>query len=78
MKVRHEILQDGRVILHLTENDGTPVCTQELSNNYMALLVARWTHNLMVAKKTDTLTLDMENTGKSLLLAERDVQPQKG
>lgn len=77
MKVRHEMLQDGRVILHLTENDGTPVCTQEFSKEYMASVVARWTHILMTANETDTLTLDMETTGKRLLLAERDISPQK-
>lgn len=75
MKVRHEILQDGRAILHLTENDGTPVCTQEFSKAYMASVVARWTHILMTVNDTDTLTLDMETTGKRLLLAERDISP---
>lgn len=43
----------------------------------MASVVARWTHILMTVNDTDTLTLDMETTGKRLLLAERDISPLK-
>lgn len=81
MITKPETMKDGRIILHITENDGSPITSQELSMQQSTGMFHSWVRKIMKELKTNTLCIDLEAEQKELVIQLRDinkdVEPEK-
>lgn len=66
MKLTPKILADGRLSISLTENDGTPVASRELSFNDAVNLFARWA--LVAVPTTGQQQITLEGADKDIII----------
>lgn len=70
MKIDPKVLSDGRLSLSITENDGTPVASRELSRSDAINLFARWA--LVFIPTTGSNQVTLGGNGKDILIALAD------
>lgn len=74
-------MKDGRIILHVTENDGSPITTHTYSSHQATVLFLTWAKAIMKEQNTNTLVVDLEPEQKELVIQLRDmkkeVEPKK-
>lgn len=76
MIVKPETLKDGRIILHITENDGSPITSQELSTEQSTGMFHSWVRKIMKEQKTNILVIELEPEQKELVIQLRDMKPE--
>ena len=72
MKIDPKVLSDGRLSLSITENDGTPVASRELSRSDAINLFARWA--LVFIPTTGSNQVTLGGNGKDILIALADAE----
>jgi len=72
MKIQSEVMADGRIILHLKENDGTPVTSKELSPPDATRLMARWALAVMKAQDQPSIILEDSKGMSEIIISLRE------
>ncbi len=76
MKVKTEQLSDGRVILHITENDSSPIVSREMPPQEVMRMFVRWSQSVMADKKKDYIAIELSN-GKEMVVAIRNAEQKQ-
>lgn len=74
MKVKTEQLSGGRVILHIKENDGSPIVSREMPPQEVMGMFVRWSQSVLKDKQESCITIELPD-GKEMVVAIRDAEP---
>lgn len=61
MKVKIEQLAGERTILHVVENDGSPIASQEMKPNEMTGIVVRFIQSAMKEKQASAISIQVND-----------------
>lgn len=59
MKVKTEQLAGGRIILHIKENDGSPIASREMNPQEVMGMFVHWYQSIVKESKQESLVIEI-------------------